>query len=118
MRLSFLPSGLPGADRVTVCAELPGLVFTAGSAERVNDGSELDFSEACALDHCHPPCARQGTGYSPGPKIDVFERRLGNGLLDADVSDLGATSRLQDAGDLPVGAELVGDEVDHPVRDD
>ena len=76
-----------------MCTELPSLAFTAGPAECVNDRSELHFREACALDHCHPPCARQGTGYSPCPQIDVLERRLWNGFLDADVSDLGATSR-------------------------
>jgi hypothetical protein len=106
---------LSGTDRVPVRTELPGLVFTAGSAERVNDGTELHLSEACALDHCHPPCTRQGTGNSAGPQIDVAERGLGDGFLHADVSDLGATTRLQDSGDLPVGAEFVRDEVDHPV---
>jgi len=58
---------LPGADRVPVCSELPSLVFTAGSAEGIDDGSEFHVNEACTLYHCHPPCARQGTGYSPGP---------------------------------------------------
>jgi hypothetical protein len=36
---------LPGADRVAVCPELPGLVFTTGSAEGVNDVSKLNVNE-------------------------------------------------------------------------
>src|SRR5215211_8654963 len=110
--------GLAGPDGVALGAVLAGAGLAAGAGEGVDRWAVLHLDQADAFDDRLPPCARQGTGNSPGPQVDVAQGALGHGTLDADVSDAHAPAGPQDPVDFPVDADLVGAEVDDPVGDD
>src|SRR2546430_5763493 len=110
--------GLACANGIAVGPVGPSLLLAARAGEGVRDWSELDPHEAGSLDDGPPPCARQGTGDSAGPEVDVSKGGLRDRLFHADVGYLDAATRTEHSGDLPIGAELVGDQIDHPVRDD
>src|SRR5207248_8973809 len=55
---------------------------------------------------------------STGPQVDVPFALFGDGVLDGHIGQLDATARPEHAGDLGEHRVLVGDQVDHAVRDD
>src|SRR5829696_7606686 len=109
--------GLAGPDGVALGAVLAGAGLAAGAGEGVDRWAVLHLDQADAFDDRLPPCARQGTGNSPGPQVDVAQGALGHGTLDADVGDAHAPAEPQNPVDFPVDADLVGAEVDDPVGD-
>jgi hypothetical protein len=63
--------GFAGADGIALGAELAGAGLAAGAGEGVDRRAILDIDQADTSDDRLPPCARQGTGNSPGPQVDV-----------------------------------------------
>jgi len=114
--LTTLP-WLAGSNRITVCPKLSCFIFSAGAGEGVDTRTELYVNEPSASDHRIPSCARQGTGNSTGPEIDVAERALRNRLLDTHVGNHHPATWPKDPGDLATDTELVRAEVEHPVAD-
>ncbi len=88
--------------------EKPGLPFTAGAAERVNRGADLNLNETGLFKHHFPACARQATGDSISPEIDVPERCLGHRLAVRDVGELQSAAGPQNAHDFAEHQTLVG----------
>jgi len=99
-------------------AELAGVALARSSGVGIDLRPELQAFEADSMDDCLPPCARQGTGNSTGPEIDIPLGSLGHLPFDAYVTDLNATSRPQHPEHLPVGLHLVGHQIEDPVGDD
>jgi len=56
---------------VTKHFKQPSLVLAAGSAEDINRRADHDIGETAFPEHMPPACARQATGYSIGPQIDI-----------------------------------------------
>jgi hypothetical protein len=81
-------------DRVPTRAELAGLLLADSTAEGIDLPRELYFDQTGTVDHRLPPCARQGTGDSAGPQVDVLERSLWDRFLDADISNRHPPTRL------------------------
>ena len=111
-------SRLPGEERVTVDLELAGLLFSTRTAESIDRRTDPDINEPDVLKHLLPGCARQTTGNSRRPEIDVADRRFGYGLAIRDVGKLQTAARAQDAEDFGEDRALVGAQVDHAVADD
>jgi hypothetical protein len=63
-------------------------VFTFRSGERVDCRADLDVDEPGLFEHLLPTCARQATGDSTGPQVDVALRCFGNGSSCGDVGEL------------------------------
>jgi hypothetical protein len=63
--------GLAGPDGVALGAVLAGAGLAAGAGEGVDRWAVLHLDQAKAFDDRLPSCARQGTGNSPGPQVDV-----------------------------------------------
>ena len=72
------------------------LLLSFRSLERVERGSDLHVDEARFLEERDPACARQATGYSAGPEIDVAQSFLGNGTRVGDIGELEDTAASQD----------------------
>jgi hypothetical protein len=70
-RLRLGGGGLAGPDWVALGAVLVGAGLAAGAGEGVDRWAVLHLDQANAFDDRLPSCARQGTGNSPGPQIDV-----------------------------------------------
>jgi hypothetical protein len=68
--------------------EQPSLALAAGTTERVNRRADLNIDEATLLKHIPPTCARQATGNSVGPQVDLAERSGRNLLTVCDVGEL------------------------------
>src|SRR5436309_3534607 len=65
---------LAGEEGVTEHLVGPGLLLTLGAAERVDGLADAHVHEADLLEHRLPACARQATGNSAGPQVDVAQR--------------------------------------------
>ena len=109
---------LSGEKGVAIDLEQPGFAFAPGATERVDRGSYHDTFEPAFLKHLPPACARQATGNSIGPKVDVADRCFRHGLARRDIGELQASARLQHPRDLTKDAALVGAKVDDAVADD
>ena len=58
------------------------------SAEGVHGGADHNIDEPDLFEHLLPPCARQATGDSTGPQIDIALRLYGYGSAVGDVGEL------------------------------
>jgi hypothetical protein len=65
-----------------------GILFAACARKGVNRRPDPDFDEANVFQHFLPGCARQTTGNSSRPKIDVLNGRFRNRLAVGDVGKL------------------------------
>src|SRR6266540_5030473 len=110
--------GLSGSSRVAKGSVLPGAPLAGGARKRVDGVGQLDVNEPGAADHGLPPCARQGTGNSTRPQVDIAEGLLGDWTLEANVSDRHPATWPKHSEDLAIDADLVRAEVDHTVGDD
>ena len=81
-------SGLAGEERIAVHVERASVLLAAGATEGVDGLTDLDVDEACAFEESLPACARQATGDSTGPQIDVALRFLGHWPPVGDVREL------------------------------
>jgi hypothetical protein len=95
--------------------EQPSLALPAGATERVNRRTDLNIDETAFLKHLPPACARQATGNSVGPKVDVAERSCWNLLAVRDVGKLQTPARPQHPHDLGKDLALVGAQIDDAV---
>ncbi len=63
-------------ERISIDLETPRVLFAACTLEGVNRRPNPDINEPAVFQHFLPGCARQTTGNSSGPKINVADRRL------------------------------------------
>ena len=106
------------SDRVPQRAEFPSTLLSACAGESVEWIRQLDIDQTRTGDHRLPPCTRQGPRDSTRPEIDIAESVLRHWTLKADIRQRHPAAWLQHAEDLPVDADLVRAEVDHPIGDD
>src|ERR1700730_7787105 len=107
-----------GYERIAIDFKQTRLALPARAAEGVNRRTDLDLNETALLKHLPPACARQATGNSIGPKVDVADRCFRHGLTGRDIGELQASAGLQHPHDLAEAAALVGAKVDDAVADD
>jgi transcription elongation factor len=72
--------------------EQPSLALPAGAAEGVNRRADLDIYETTLFEHTPPTCARQATGSSIGPKVDIADRGFRYHLAVGNVGKSSASS--------------------------
>ena len=87
-------------ERIAVDLELPRFLLATGTLEGVDGLPNPDVDEAAILQHFLPGCARQTTGDSSGPKINVADRRLGHRLAIRDIRELKPSARAEDTVDF------------------
>jgi hypothetical protein len=80
--------------------EQPCLALAAGTAKGVDWRADPDIDETALLKHIPPACARQATGNSVGPQVDIAQRPRRNLLAIRNVGKLQAPARFQDAHDF------------------
>jgi hypothetical protein len=73
---------------MSIDLETTGILFAARTRKGVNRRPDPDFDEANVFQHFLPGCARQTTGNSSRPKIDVLNGRFRNRLAVGDVGKL------------------------------
>ena len=73
--------------------EQPCLTLAAGTAKDIDWRADPDIDETALLKHMPPACARQATGNSIGPQIDIAQRPCRNLLTVGDVRKLQAPTR-------------------------
>src|SRR5213078_5284946 len=95
-----------------------GLLLTLRTAERVDWLTDADADEADLVEHRLPACARQATGNSAGPQVDVAQRLGRHGLAVGDVGELQVSTGSKHTPDFTERGSLVGTQIDHPVRDE
>src|SRR5438067_12317733 len=115
---SFLSLGVAGKEAVTEHFVCPGLLLTLRTAERVDWLTDTDADEADLVEHRLPACARQATGNSAGPQVDVAQCLGGHGLAVGDIGELQVPAGSKHTANLTEHRAFVGAEVDDPVRDD
>jgi hypothetical protein len=98
--------------------EQPRLALPTGTAEGVNRRADVDLNEPAVFQHASPACARQATGDSIGPQVNVTDRRFRHSLAGCDVGELQPSAGAQHPHDLVEDAALVGAEVDDTVAND
>src|SRR5256886_14582447 len=106
-----------GSNRITQRPELSSTLLSPSASEGVDRISEFDLDQPSAADHRLPPCARQGTGDSTGPEVDVAKGFLWYRPLKADIRNGHTAFRPKDPRDLAIDAEFVGAEIDYAIRD-
>jgi len=79
---------------------------------------DLESHKAGGDDRRPKLCFLQSTGNSPLPQVDITPGLRADIRLHEDVADLESTARLEDACYLLHGRELVGEQIQHAVRDD
>jgi hypothetical protein len=77
-----------GYERIAVDFKQTRLALPTGITERVNRWAYVDVNETAFFQHPPPACARQATGNSIGPKVDVADRRVRHCLAGRDVGEL------------------------------
>jgi hypothetical protein len=102
---------------VAVDLEQPRLALTAGAAKGINRRPDLDIYETTLLKHMPPACARQATGNSVGPQVDVAESSCWNLLAVRDVGKLQTPTWPQHPHDLGKDLALVGAQIDDAIAD-
>lgn len=78
---------------IAIDLEQPRLALAASAAEGIDRRADLDIEETAFSQHLPPACARQATGNSIGPEIDVAYRRFRHGFAAGDVGELQASPR-------------------------
>ena len=106
---------LVGAERVPPRSEDPGVLLATRSRIGVDARAELEVDKPHTTDDRLPPCARQGTGDSAGPEVDIPLRLFRDWLVDAYVGDLDAAAGAERTVDLFVRPELVEHQIEDPV---
>src|SRR5262249_1801407 len=99
IRIRPAVSGLrfPGQKRVAKYLELPWIRLALCTAECIDRLTDTHIHEAAVLDHLLPGCARQTTGNSGRPKIDVGDRRRRHRSPIGDVGKLQIPARPKNA---------------------
>ena len=123
--------GFPDADRsggglfrlsrqecIAIDLEQTRLALPASAAEGINGRADLYFDEAAFFQHPPPACARQATGNSVSPQVNIADSRFRHCLAGCDVGELQSSARTQHPHDLAKDAVLVGAKVDDAVADD
>jgi len=113
-----LRSWLLRPEGVTKNLEQTRLALPASAAEGINRRANIDIDEPAFLQHPPPACARQATGNSIGPKVDVARRGFRHDLTGCDVGELQPPTRLEHPHDLSEDPALIGAQVDDAVADD
>jgi hypothetical protein len=67
--------------------EQPGLAFTTGTAKGVNRRADPDIDKTALLKDLPQACARQASGNSVGPQVDIAEGACRNLLAVRDVGN-------------------------------
>src|SRR6516162_2576459 len=98
--------------------EQSGLALPASVPESVNWRTYIDLDEPAFFQQTPPACARQGTGNSVGPQIDVADGRFRHNLAGGDVGELQPSTGAQHSHNLVEYTTLVGAQVDDAVADD
>lgn len=101
-------AGIPGPEGITEDFERAGVFLPAGAAEGIDRVTDLDLDETGLFQQLPPACARQATGNSGGPEIDVADGGFGHRLAVGDVRELQIAARLEHAPDLRKDLPLVG----------
>jgi hypothetical protein len=78
---------------MSIDLETTGILFAARTRKGVNRRADPDFDEADVFQHFLPGCARQTTGNSSRPKVDVLDGRLRDRLAVGDVGKLQVSAR-------------------------
>ena len=78
---------------MAVDVEASGIFFAACSAEGVDGLTDLHIDEANGLEEFLPACARQATGNSTGPEINLASCRFGHRVAIGNVGELEGASR-------------------------
>jgi hypothetical protein len=68
--------------------EQPCLALAAGATKGVDRRADPDIDKAALLEDLPPACARQATGNSVGPQVDIAERTWRDFLAVRDVGKL------------------------------
>ena len=92
--------------------EQPRLALAVGAAEGINRRADPNIDETALLEHMPPACARQATGDSVGPQVDIAERPGRNLLAVRDVGELEPPTRFQNAHYFSENSALVGAKID------
>jgi hypothetical protein len=90
-------------------------LLTASAFEGVDRRSNLHVNETAILQHFLPGCARQTTGNSSGPEIDVPNRGFGHRLSVCDVGKLETATGAKDTIDFGEDGFLIGAKIYHTV---
>jgi hypothetical protein len=70
-----------------------GILFAARALESVNRWPDPDFDEPDIFQHFLPGCARQTTGNSSRPKVDILDGRFRYRLAVGDIGKLKMPAR-------------------------
>ena len=81
-------AGFSGQERVSEHLERPRVLLAAGIGKAVAFRSDLDLDEPGLFKHMLPARARQATGNSRAPQIDVAHGRLGYRLAIGNIGEL------------------------------
>lgn len=73
------------------------LVLAGGAAESVNRRTDPHIHESRLFEHLPPACARQASGYSAGPQVDLPQRSGRDRLAVGYVRELQPAARRQHA---------------------
>jgi hypothetical protein len=95
--------------------ELPRVRLAFGAAKGIDRWPDTDIHEATVLNHLLPGCARQTTGNSGRPKINVGSRRRRHWLSIGDIGKLQVAATLQDPPDFRECSLFVRAQVDDAV---
>jgi hypothetical protein len=98
--------------------ELPRDILFRRSAEWVESVAYCDIEKTNASQNLKKLSLRESTGDSASPKINVSPYRLGKLTAYDDVSVQKTATRFKNAEDLAIGNGLIGNQVEHPVRND
>ena len=79
---------LVGNECVAEDLEQSRLALPASATESVNRRTYINVYETAFLQHPPPACARQATGNSVRPEVDLMERRFRYGLAARNVAEL------------------------------
>src|SRR5262245_41136265 len=109
---------LVGNECVAEDLEQSRLALPASATEGVNGRTYIDVYETTFFQHPPPACARQATGDSVGPEVDVADRRFRYRLSGGDVSKLQLSTWAEHAEDFVEHTALVGAKVDDAVADE
>ena len=105
-------------ERIAEDLEQPRLALPTSLPEGINRRAYIDIYETTLFQHPPPACARQATGNSVGPEVDVADSPFRHGLAGCDVGKLQSPTGPQHPHNLIEDAALVGAEIDDAVADD
>src|SRR6266566_5579235 len=98
--------------------EQPRPALTASTTKGVNRRANVDLNEPAFFQHTPPACARQATGNSVGPQVDVADSGFRHRLACGNVGELQPSTRAQHPHNLVEDTALVGAEIDDAIADD